>query len=161
MDLTADRVLTRPKDLVTALRRLMCFVLSSPYPGQCRRMINPILLPLWALSSWQGPSQSASESICIPARTLLETFLRIDSSHETVIRLVHHLTCNGTDNGNQLGWRFQELPDGEIQAVQSRQQVPSEDLDMGVMLRKSVALVELVTCCCSKEDISSLSLIHI
>lgn len=110
----ATAVLVPDNKIVEGLRRLQTLILSHPNPGLTRRLLHPIILPLWALSSWTNASKFCEENYSLPARNLLKVYLKISSSPDKAMPIVRNLLFNGSqDSGKQPQWRFQATDDGQ------------------------------------------------
>ncbi|CAK7271374.1 hypothetical protein SEPCBS57363_004586 [Sporothrix epigloea] len=108
----ATAVLVPENKIIEGLRRLQTLILSHPNPGLTRRLLHPIILPLWALSSWTNASKSCEENYSLPARNLLKVYLKISSSPDKAMPIVRNLLFNGSrDSGKQPQWQFQAADD--------------------------------------------------
>ncbi|KAL2759592.1 hypothetical protein ACRALDRAFT_1074174 [Sodiomyces alcalophilus JCM 7366] len=80
IDFTRDKVLVTADGLHRSLARLSILINSTPYPAQTRRLLDPIIPQLWAISSWPEPNAQCQERFIKPASSLLHTFFRIAAS---------------------------------------------------------------------------------
>ncbi|OAA57453.1 protein required for cell viability [Niveomyces insectorum RCEF 264] len=104
----ASTVLVSDDDVAQGLRRLQTLVLSHPNPGLTRRLLAPILLPLWALSSWPDASPRCKEDYCLPAENLLKIYLKITTSADKVLPIVRNLLFDGSrDASKEPQWAYQ------------------------------------------------------
>ena len=160
VDFSRDRTLVQDKDLVKALRRLHALIVSHPNPGLCKRLLSPLLLPLWALASWPNAQQSVSDNASTPALELLKIYLKLTPSPDLILLLVRNLGYLGGHDKSNPEWIFKPAGDGQIQIVDARQplrnpggttpQFTLQDID-----RKATRLLDLVTSTASDADIST------
>ncbi|CAG8086491.1 unnamed protein product [Penicillium salamii] len=95
-----------------ALERLRCLTLQHPNPSVVKRLIQPILLPLWGLvcfSKEQQPLGSFHERV-LP---LLQTFFGISVGFPPLKKLVDNLLWDGGVN-----WTYLEDADLRVALVQ-------------------------------------------
>ena len=160
VDFSKDRTLVQDKDLVKALRRLHALIVSHPNPGLCKRLLSPLLLPLWALASWPNAQSSISDHVSAPALELLKIYLKLTPSPDLILLLVRNLCYLGGHDRSNPEWIFKPAGDGRIQIVDARQplrnpsgtapQLALQDID-----RKATKLLDLVTSTVSDADIST------
>ncbi|KAK4130872.1 hypothetical protein BT67DRAFT_452101 [Trichocladium antarcticum] len=160
IDLRKERVLVRHDDLATAIRRLRSLVVSHPNPGLCKRMLSPLLLPLWALASWPDTQPSVGERLCTPALELLKIYLRLVPSSDLILLLVRNLGYAGGYDRSRPEWVFEATEPAKVEIVDARHSmgdtgasaslVTLEDID-----RKTPKLLDLVTSTLSDADIST------
>lgn len=160
VDLSREKALVSHDELVMALRRLRSLVISHPNPGLCKRLLTPLLLPLWALASWHDPQPSVAEHVCTPASELLKIYLRLMPSPDLVLLLVHNLGYVGGDDRNSPEWRYTTTEYGKVEIVDARHptrntgtlppQFALEGID-----QKIPKLLDLVTSTLSDADISA------
>ncbi len=91
----AVTVLVSDEDVAQGLRRLQTLVISHPNPGLTKRLLHPIVLPLWALASWPSPSEKCQEDVCQPASNLLKIYLKISVSPDKLMPIVRNLLFDG------------------------------------------------------------------
>ncbi|KAK3320996.1 hypothetical protein B0T19DRAFT_254994 [Cercophora scortea] len=160
IDLSKETVLVTQNEMATALCRLHALVVSHPNPGLCKRLLTPLLLPLWSLSSWVGAQPSISEKVCVPAQELLKIFLVLSSSPDILLALVRHLGYVGGWDKQNPEWVYKEVQ-GELQIVDARRpplgspaeansQISMEDID-----QKIPKLLDLATATLSDAVIST------
>jgi len=155
VDLTREKLLVTSDVLSTCLRRLQSLIVSHPNPGLTRRLLNPLLLPLWAIATWTKPSSQYEEEYALPARNLLKIYLRITSPTDKVMVIIHKLLYNGAQLGDKP-WIFQRTSSGRLQIVSSRG--PEESLTLEALEPKANALIDLLESISTDEDISALFL---
>ncbi|KAK3683676.1 hypothetical protein B0T22DRAFT_256384 [Podospora appendiculata] len=160
IDLSKEKVLVTQNEMATALRRLHSLVVSHPNPGLCKRLLTPLLLPLWSLSSWVQARPSISEKVCVPAQELLKIFLVLSSSPDILLTLVRHLGYVGGWDQQNPEWVYKDVR-GELQIVDARRrplgspaqgdsQISMEDID-----QKIPKLLDLATATLSDTVIST------
>ncbi|CAK7213016.1 hypothetical protein SCUCBS95973_001656 [Sporothrix curviconia] len=162
----AAAVLVSEDRVAEGLRRLQTLIISHPNPGLTRRLLHPVLLPLWALSSWTNASKKCEENYCLPARNLLKIYLKISTAPDKAMPIVRDLLFEGSrDSGKQPQWQYQATDESQnnICIVSA----PSTPLRAGEVLQtrwneigpKSNALVDLLAeISTDDEDISSVFL---
>lgn len=159
IDLSKDQVIVAAEDLEIALRRLSSLLQASPSPGLCKRLIDPILLQLWILSSWIKPSQRTKERYCDIAIPLLRMYLKVASSPSKTDILLEHLMAVGDAEGEEIAWKYQETWSGDLQVVIPRvaEQLPQlQDLDADAVEEKASTLAATVVESCTDTEISTL-----
>ncbi|CAK7233466.1 hypothetical protein SEUCBS140593_008612 [Sporothrix eucalyptigena] len=162
----AAAVLVPEETVSEGLRRLQTLIISHPNPGLTRRLLHPILLPLWALSSWTNASKKCGENYCLPARNLLKIYLKISTAPDKVMPIVRDLLFEGSrDLSKQPQWEYQTTDANEnsicIVSAPSIPLSPAEVLQTrwNEIGPKSDALVDLLAEISSDdEDISSVFL---
>ncbi|KAK3905611.1 hypothetical protein C8A05DRAFT_12585 [Staphylotrichum tortipilum] len=121
VDFSREKVLVQHEDLATALRRLHSLAVSHPNPGLCKRLLSPLLLPLWALASWPSAQNPAAENVCTPALELLKIFLKLTPSPDIILLLAQNLGYIGGYDRNNPEWAYKPTRDDLIQVVDQRQ----------------------------------------
>ncbi|KAH7320086.1 hypothetical protein B0I35DRAFT_430558 [Stachybotrys elegans] len=161
LDLSRDAVLVPSASLKKSLERLKTLILSTPSPGLCRRVLRPILPQLWAIASWPSPSERTEEEFVQPARLLLQTYLQLFGSPDSIQLIINNLLCNGSNNGGERPWVYRLTTDGCIEIVLQwglRNESPGANLEWGDIDGKAGLLADIMATACSKEDISSIFL---
>ncbi|KAK4214001.1 hypothetical protein QBC37DRAFT_422004 [Rhypophila decipiens] len=163
IDLSKDKVLVNCAQLASALRRLQSLTTSHPNPGLCKRLLYPLLLPLWALSSWPNTRQELNDQICTPALELLKIYLKLAGSSGTLFLLVHHLGYVGGLNFKTPEWVYKETENGELRIVETAHRIGSHvgdspQISLLDMDNKIPKLLELVTAIFSDADIATVFL---
>ncbi|ERS96579.1 hypothetical protein HMPREF1624_06786 [Sporothrix schenckii ATCC 58251] len=162
----ATAVLVSEDTLAEGLRRLQTLVISHPNPGLTRRLLSPVILPLWALSSWSSASKKCEEDYCLPARNLLKVYLKISTAPDKAMPIVRDLLFEGSrDAGRQPQWQYQatDANENSICIVSAPSTPPSAAEVLQTRWNeigpKSDALVELLSSIATDdEDISSVFL---
>lgn len=148
-----------PEELQRALRRLTALLNAHPNPGLAGRLLAPLVLPLWALSSWPNP-EKCSERFCVPAKTLLRIHLKISGSVEKYARMMKGLLFTGGQLPDQNRWKF-ELKDDlgiQIRRLRMKQTEMTSELDWSELEYKANAFVELLEGAAVTTDVSKLFL---
>lgn len=163
IDLTKDKVLVKQRDLVTALRRIHALLVSHPNPGLCKRLLSPLLLPLWALTTWPKSEKPLHEQITHSASELLEVFLKLSPSAPVLLALVHNLGYVGGFDKKQPEWVYKQTEQGELEIVDTnRPLAKAGEQYIGLSLpeidQKIPKLLELVDSTFSEADVSSVFL---
>ncbi|KAK0634661.1 hypothetical protein B0T17DRAFT_485048 [Bombardia bombarda] len=163
VDLSSERVMVKHDDLVTALQRLHTLAVSHPNPGLCKRLLSPLLLPLWAFASWPNAQPPMSDKISAPALELLKIYLKLASSSQILMTLVRSLGYVGGRDAQSPEWVYKETKPGELQVVDARRSMGKSSLGGGGshqmslqdIDQKTPKLLELITSSCSDDDIST------
>lgn len=104
----AAAVLVTEDNVAEGLRRLQTLIISHPNPGLTRRLLNPVVLPLWALSSWTNASKKCEEDYCLPARNLLKIYLKISTAPDKLMPIVRDLLFEGSKDASKTPqWQYQ------------------------------------------------------
>lgn len=74
---TEDGVLIQDEDLLLALRRLAVITTSYSHAGLIKRLIGPLLLPLWALLNYAIPKRSLDKAWSELPRTIIARYVAI------------------------------------------------------------------------------------
>ncbi|KAL1888966.1 hypothetical protein Sste5346_009234 [Sporothrix stenoceras] len=162
----AAAVLVSEENVAGGLRRLQTLIISHPNPGLTRRLLNPVVLPLWALSSWSNVSKKCEEDYCLPARNLLKIYLKISTAPDKVMPIVRDLLFEGSRDANKTPqWQYQATDANQnsicIVSVPSIPPTAAEILQTrwNEIGPKSDALVDLLAgISTDNEDISSIFL---
>ncbi|KAL1850153.1 hypothetical protein Daus18300_013021 [Diaporthe australafricana] len=157
IDLSKDRVLVSAEQLAQALFRLQALLISHPNPSLSKRLLHPIILPLWALASSVRPQAHCEEHYCQPAQNLLRIYLKLAAEPQRIETVIQNLLFKGSNEGD-LRWRFKETASGDIETIKPRDTVdngaaPYEWTDIEP---KVESLIELIKSVCSAEDVSSI-----
>lgn len=157
IDFTRDKVLVTSYDLNRSLARLSTLINSTPYPAQTRRLLDPVLPQLWAISSWPEPNAQCKEKFSKPASLLLQTFFKIAASSSKLLVITKNLLYKGEYSEGSQKWHYHATASGDIEIVVPRPSNGSQimDLDWSEAQRKSEAFVMLVAYSCTSDDVST------
>lgn len=160
VDLRKEIVLVEADELHTALRRLSSLLDSHPNPGLSKRLLAPLMSPLWILSTWPPTTKEFDERYRHPASTLLRIFLRLAGSPEKYQALLKNLLANGSVDTANPRWIFNLVRDSELQVKQIREDENAVDLvsNLGLLEYKSDKFVELLELIETDSYISALFL---
>jgi hypothetical protein len=157
IDLRKEHVVISAQRLAQALFRLQALLISHPNPSLSKRLLHPIILPLWAIASSVRPQSRCEERYCQPALNLLRIYFKLAAEPQRIDTVIQNLLFKGSLEAG-LSWRFKETANGDIEIVNTRD-AGSDDAtqhkwtDIGP---KVESLVELIKSVCSPEDISSI-----
>ncbi|PQE11474.1 putative protein required for cell viability protein [Rutstroemia sp. NJR-2017a BBW] len=122
VELGTPEVLVSADELGRALKRLHTLVTSHPHPSLTKRLLNPIFLPLWSISSWytrRGASESQTLSI-----KLLKILLQLTSSstpeniESPLSNILHNILFRGRSEPHKTSWVYAPTGGaGDIQIV--------------------------------------------
>lgn len=160
VDLSRDRVLVPAQSLETALSRLKVLILSNPSPGLCRRVLKPIILQLWAISSWVDPPKTTEQRFCSTARSLVQTYLRLFGNIDSISPLVQNILCKGSVDTSKPTWRYRLDTEGRMDVAARRGEEPEQETELNwdEIEHKSATLVDVITTSCSNEEVSAVFL---
>lgn len=125
------RVLIPSVEVAKSLRRLVALVTSHPHPSLTRRLLRPVLLPLWSLSHWPEDNEQIDIRYRKPARKLLRIFLQLSSSSQSsdkseqhsvptnLLVIIQNLMFNGRPEPSKPQWIYATSGDGGLQ-IQER-----------------------------------------
>ncbi|KAI1330765.1 hypothetical protein F5Y16DRAFT_396256 [Xylariaceae sp. FL0255] len=157
VDLRKQQVLVHADELQTALKRLTSLLISHPNPGLTKRMLGPLLLPLWALSSWQSTDGQTKQRYCQPAQALLDIYLKLAGSDEKYLKIIDQLHFSGSICKDLHYWAYSQVNISSID-VKKLEDSPAPSPDLEALESKAAMLVELLRRVGSDSDISSLFL---
>lgn len=157
IDLSRDRVLVSAEKLAQALFRLQALLISHPNPSLSKRLLHPIILPLWALASSVRPEAHREERYCQPAQNLLRIYFKLAAEPSRIDHVIQNLLFDGNLEGDSR-WRFKETASGDIEVVQPRDSIDNDatQYKWTNIEPKVESLVELIKSVCSAEDVSSI-----
>ncbi|KAK7920675.1 hypothetical protein PG985_008697 [Apiospora marii] len=161
VDLQKETAIVQPDELALALRRLTALLNAHPNPGLTGRLLAPLILPLWTLSSWPETDEACLEQFCKPAKTLLHIYLKISGSTEKYSLVVDNLLCNGRDLSDDAHWTYEGSDKSSITVKRRRGKSASvvPELNWSSLEIKSRALIELLQATASEADTSKLFLL--
>ncbi|KAI1488865.1 hypothetical protein F5X96DRAFT_671264 [Biscogniauxia mediterranea] len=159
VDLRKEVILVQPDELHVALTRLSSLLNSHPNPGLTKRLLYPLMIPLWALSTWPFPGERLNERYCKPARALLEIYLRLAASQEIFQSLLDNLLFRGNSDPTKGLWSYEKAGEDGIQIKSLRDEPRGmKDLDLATLEAKTDAFIDLLNQLGSDTDISTLFL---
>ncbi|KAI2632561.1 hypothetical protein GGS26DRAFT_556510 [Hypomontagnella submonticulosa] len=160
VDLRTETVLVEADELHTALIRLSSLLDSHPNPGLTKRLLAPLVLPLWTLSSWLPASKEVDERYRRPARALLYIYLKLAGSLDTFQALLANLLVNGSPGTSKLRWSYDMVDESRLQVkgLRGSADAASLDLNLGLLESKSDAFIDLLQSVGTDSDISTLFL---
>ncbi|RYC64965.1 hypothetical protein CHU98_g1275 [Xylaria longipes] len=158
VDLRKRTILVRADALHVALKRLTSLLNSHPNPGLTKRLLSPLLLPLWAISSWVSPTTHVKERYCQPALALVEIYLRLAGSVVKFLEITDNLLFSGSYDGHEPRWSYEQAGESDIQIKRLHGHEGSmlTPFDLEAMDSKIPALIELINRTASDSDLSAL-----
>ncbi|WEW56889.1 hypothetical protein PRK78_002346 [Emydomyces testavorans] len=89
-----ESIVIPERKLLLALDRLAAFTLLHPNPGLLKRLVNPVLLPLWGLQYYSRVHQKRwwDEKVT----SLLTTFFSVSTSNTRLIKLADNISWDGS-----------------------------------------------------------------
>ncbi|KAI1374729.1 hypothetical protein F4677DRAFT_153480 [Hypoxylon crocopeplum] len=158
VDLRKETILVDADELYVSLRRLSSLLNSHPNPGLTKRLLVPLILPLWTLSSWPPVNDTFDERYRRPASALLQVYLKLSGSPQKFQELLSTLLVNGNSDASKTRWIYDKVGDSNLQVKGLRGTNVDVGLDLGLLESKSDALVELLQSVGTDSDISTLFL---
>ncbi|KAK8094110.1 hypothetical protein PG997_000795 [Apiospora hydei] len=160
VDLQKETAIVQPDELALALRRLKALLNAHPNPGLTGRLLAPLLLPLWTLSSWAEPDEACLEQFVKPAKTLLQTYLKISGFSEKYLLMVNNLLFNGRDFSDDAHWKYESSGKSGVMVKRHRGKTAAlvPELNWSILETKSKAFAELLQATASESDTSKLFL---
>ncbi|KAJ0319868.1 hypothetical protein COL5a_010045 [Colletotrichum fioriniae] len=156
VDLSEKAVLVTADDLFVTLRRMSSMINFTPYPAQTKRILDPVLAHLWAISCQSKGNKRTEDRYSKPSRSLLHTFLKLSVSVSKLHEVVENLLYQG-EYAKMPQWRYQSTSDGDLQIcaipLGHGSQVP--ELDWNEIQTRSEALIRLLTASCTPEETST------
>ncbi|KAI0539384.1 hypothetical protein GGR58DRAFT_512420 [Xylaria digitata] len=160
VDLRKRTVLIEADALHIALKRLSSLLNSHPNPGLTKRLLGPLLLPLWALSSWPLPNTQVKEQYCQLAQALIEIYLKLAGSADKLLEIINNLLFCGPLSASEPQWSYEQVGDSRVQIrrVHADESVALTQLNLEVIDSKVSAFIELLQRVASDVDVSTLFL---
>jgi hypothetical protein len=142
VNLQSHKILATSIEVAKSLRRLSTLVTSHPHPSLAKRLLKPILLPLWSLSSWPGGNDKTEGQYRKPSTKLLKTFLQLSpttkgasnrpdglSNVSNLSTILENLTFTGRLELGQVPWSYTLSEDGGIQIEEAQRNVLHREID--------------------------------
>ena len=121
-------ILVDESELDLALRRLSTLVFSHPNPGLTRRLLRPLLKPLWAIATIGR--LAANKSIRELGLSLLQTYFKVSTDTDRISLLTEDLLYDGEpSSGTDKGWQY-VLTDADRMTIQKRGQINSTNANI-------------------------------
>ncbi|GES60243.1 protein required for cell viability [Aspergillus terreus] len=122
---SSDKVLVDESMLLRAIDRLRSLVLQPPNPGLVKRVVYPILLPLWGLASFT--SQNQRLDLHEKVMTVLQTYFGISVGMQPLKKLIDNLLWDGGTS-----WTYGLEPDHKVCLV-TRTSADSNEVNVNVI----------------------------
>ncbi|KAI3323688.1 hypothetical protein HD806DRAFT_543916 [Xylariaceae sp. AK1471] len=160
VDLRRQTILVQADALHVALRRLSSLLNSHPNPGLTKRLLSPLLMPLWALLSWPSPSAKLKDRYCQPAQALLEIYLKLAGSADKFLEILNNLLFHGILGPSQPRWIYEQVGDSyfQVRKLQGDEGTTPIELNLETMESKITAFIELLQRTASDLDLSAIFL---
>lgn len=122
----APKVLVASEDVARSLKRLSVLLTSHPHPALTKRILKPILLPLWSLTYWPHESEQTENVYSKPARSLLRTLIQLlpankpssegtGQTSDALSIILHNITFSGRPISDEVSWTYSTTKAGSIQ----------------------------------------------
>ena len=121
------KILSSSADIARALQRLKKLLTSHPNPALTKRLLRPILLPLWSLASWAEQFDHRNQnSLFIDATDLLKYIIRLLSGNESsegisqiispmIQEILDNILFDGRRNVARTMWEYAPDQKGSLQ----------------------------------------------
>jgi hypothetical protein len=125
--LRSVKILVSAPEVAKGLQKLSILLTSHPHPSLTKRLLRPILLPLWSLSYWPHGNEHTKQYYREPAGKLLRTLLQLSSGTKHPSKtgelptpnylwlILQNLTFEGRTATGQTSWVYNTVQDGGIQ----------------------------------------------
>ncbi|EEA28791.1 protein required for cell viability, putative [Talaromyces marneffei ATCC 18224] len=104
-------ILVEGSTLSLALDRLSVMALQHPNPGLVKRLVQPILLPLWGLTCFTQPRKD-EKVLYDKSWALLQTFFTLSPGFPSYLKLADNLLWDGSIN-----WTYKEGTRGDVNLI--------------------------------------------
>lgn len=160
VDIRRETVLVGADELHIALKRLSSLLNSHPNPGLTKRLLAPLMLSLWTISTWLSDAQEFDERYRRPANTLLQIYLKLSGSVDKFRILLGKLLNNGNTGASNVRWTYDQVGESNLQVKHLRESTNAadQDLNLGLLEPKSDAFIQLLQSVGTDLDISTLFL---
>ncbi|KAK2627896.1 hypothetical protein QTJ16_002542 [Diplocarpon rosae] len=138
--LGGHKVLVTSADVAKGIQRLFTLLTSHPHPSLSKRLLRPILLPLWSLSFWPNGNEHNEKKIREPAKKLLRTLLQVSpasadtpvapsppSTLSLLLTILRNIIFKGRSEPGQVRWVYATSEDGDIQIEELKTTVSGDN----------------------------------
>ncbi|KAF3031214.1 hypothetical protein E8E12_000076 [Didymella heteroderae] len=144
-DSTKDCVLVQDQDLLLALQRLAAITISYSHAGLIKRLIGPLLLPMWALLNHARSKRSLNKAWAELPRNIISRYMTVACDPMQVDSIATDLFWDGPSEwtlgpGTKGGIEFRlrrsgdQNIDGAMESILSRISDLTERIDLLVSL---------------------------
>lgn len=142
---TKDRVLVQDQDLLLAMQRLAVITTSYSHAGLIKRLVGPLLLPLWALLHYARSKRSLDRAWVELPRSIITRYIAIACDPKQVDTIATNLFWDGPSEwtfgpGTKAGIEIRmrrsgdHTGDGGMESILSRISNLAERIDLLVSL---------------------------
>ncbi|ORY64193.1 uncharacterized protein BCR38DRAFT_392741 [Pseudomassariella vexata] len=159
IDLQRETTAVKPEEIMLALQRLTALLNSHPNHGLTTRLLAPLVLPLWALSSWLSADEKCKKNVCLPARNLLQIYLKVSGSAKKYSSIINDMMYGGGHNSDGSHWRFDLSQSGiQVKRLRAASLLKSSGVAWESIESKAAAFVDLLEAAASDSEISNIFL---
>ncbi|KAK6587000.1 hypothetical protein PZA11_000290 [Diplocarpon coronariae] len=139
------KVLVTSADVAKGVHRLFILLSSHPHPSLSKRLLRPMLLPLWSLSFWPNCNEHNEKKIREPAKRLLRTLLQLSpASAETpgvpsppsalslLSTILRNINFKGRSEPGRARWVYATANNGDIQIEELRASVDGDNTHLNL-----------------------------
>lgn len=147
----ARKVLVPSEQVARSLKSLNVLITSHPHPSLTKRLLRPILLPLWSLASWNQNSETIESRYRKPAMNLLIILLQLlsngiqPSNSDTLSTIVQNFMFQGKPTSSTSIWVYTK----DIQGIQIQEQNASSEADSGLFVSSLPSIEDKVSSFCT------------
>ncbi|KAK5148572.1 hypothetical protein LTR04_000610, partial [Oleoguttula sp. CCFEE 6159] len=94
-----ETTITSGRELKLAVHRLSALILSHPSPGLVKRLLGPLMLPIWGMMNCER-SKNSMGTLWDEGHLLLETFIKYCASERQLSHLAENLLWDGPSEWN-------------------------------------------------------------
>ena len=137
----SSRILVSAQNLATAIQRLTVLLSSHPNPALTKRLLRPLLLPLWALGNWPTWNGKTESRYQVRSKILLKSLIQLTTNDTTskglaqnsssmISEILDNLLFKGRSDPDKVSWEYGIDREGEGIQVQKMSFTQSEDLTL-------------------------------
>ncbi|KAF2788991.1 hypothetical protein K505DRAFT_328549 [Melanomma pulvis-pyrius CBS 109.77] len=127
---TLDQVVVGEQDLKLALKRLSVIISSYSHAGLIKRLVGPVLLPLWGLMSYVKSRPSLEKEWAELPRALLSRYISTSCDPKQIDTITTNIFGDG-----QSWWTFGPGSHGGVE-IRRRVQKTSSTMDMSSLFSR-------------------------
>lgn len=136
---TGDRVLKQDGEVLLALHRLVAITTSYSHAGLIKRLVGPLLLPLWAVLNYARSKRSLDKVWSELPRSIITRYMSIACDPKQVDTIASNLFWDGPSE-----WTFGPGTKAGIELRMRRSGDQSGDGEMGSILSRISDLTERI-----------------
>jgi hypothetical protein len=145
------KILVPSTQVSRSLKSLNVLITSHPHPSLTKRLLNPILLPLWALASWHKNNETIENNYRRPAKDLLRILLQLSSnspqpsSSNTLSTIVQNFMFQGNSTSSRSRWVYVQDSEG----IQIQDHKVMTEMEPGIFLSSLSSIEDKASTFCA------------